>query len=109
MKLAGGEIKDVGTDDVGRHQIRSELDALEGASDEAREDLGHKRLAGARNSFQEDVATREQSDCEVLKRVLESNEDLVVLGAHALPGCLQIGSARLVHFGGLRSRTASAL
>ena len=54
-------LNDVRPDDVGRHQVRRELDARELQVQHVRERMHQARLADAGNALEQDVPAREQA------------------------------------------------
>ena len=53
--------EDVGAGDVGRHQVRRELDPVEGAVDDVGDRADEHRLAEAGDALEQDVAVGEQA------------------------------------------------
>ena len=84
-KRARRQVEHACPDNVGRHQVRGELNPLEVSLDESREDLRHQGLAGARHAFEENVAAGDQGDHYLLKLIVQANERSVRLGAETQP------------------------
>ena len=55
------EVEDVRAYDVARHEVRGELDSLEGQGQARRERLREQGLGRARDPFEQDVALGEES------------------------------------------------
>ena len=70
---------DVGADDVGRHQIRRELDAREGKVEAARQGAHQEGLPQPRDSFEKDVPAREERDEDLVHDLVVPDDDLVHL------------------------------
>jgi len=68
--MGSGEQRDAG--DVGRHQVRGELDAAEPHVERERQRPDEQRLGGARHALEQDVAAREQADEHLERRRLLS-------------------------------------
>ena len=64
-------IEDGIAENIGRKQVTRKLDALKGQRERARQRLGERRLAYARDIFNQEVAAREQTgDCEFYRVIL---------------------------------------
>src|SRR5262249_52254305 len=77
---------DVGADDVGRHQIGSELHAREGEVEAFRQRLDEQRFTETGDTFQEHVATGEHAGEHVGDDLAMSDDDLLDLAPQALEG-----------------------
>ena len=77
-------LDDVRARDVGRHQVRRELDALEREPERARERAHEQRLRGARHAGDQAVAADEQRQQQVLDDLVLADDDLADLGANLL-------------------------
>ena len=69
-------LEDVGSRDVGRHQVRRELDALELEVEDLRERGDEERLGEARNAHQKDMAAGEDGGQHEFDDVHLSDNDL---------------------------------
>ena len=58
---------DAGADEIGRHEVRRELDAMEGAAEDGRGRLDGQRLRETRDSLEEKVPARQQRDERALE------------------------------------------
>jgi hypothetical protein len=85
-----GELEHLGTEDVGRHQIRGELDALEIDAADAGQRPGEQGLADARNSFQQDVAPRVECGEQLPQQGVVPDEDRLDGTAETVDASLQI-------------------
>ena len=76
--VAGGGIllDDVGAGDVGGHQVRRELDALEDQAERLREGADHQRLGRAGQAGDQAVAADEQRDQDLVEHLLLADDDL---------------------------------
>ncbi len=84
-ELAGLLVVDPGPDQVGRHEIGGELDALELTTDRLGECLDGHRLGQARHAFDEDVAAREEGHDQTFQEVVLADDhflDLVEQSLH---------------------------
>src|SRR5581483_11996874 len=61
LKFLPLRIENVGADDVSRHQVGSELDALEGTIENAGQDADQERLGRAGNAFDQHMAAGEHA------------------------------------------------
>ena len=66
---------DAGADEVGRHQVRGELDPLEGAAEDLGEGLDGQRLGQAGDALEEEVAAAEQADEDSLEHLVLADDD----------------------------------
>ena len=69
-------LEDLGADDVGRHQVRRELDAAEVQRQRLAERAHEQRLAEAGHAFEQAVAAGEQADEELLDHLVLADDDL---------------------------------
>ena len=83
-ELARLLVVDPRADEVGRDEVRRELDALELAADRVGHGLDRHRLGEARHALDEDVAADEQRDDEPLEEVVLADDDLLHLVEQAL-------------------------
>ena len=76
--VAGGRIlfDDVGAGDVGRHQVRRELDALEDQAQRLRDGAHQQRLGGAGQAGDQAVAADEQGDQDLIEHFFLADDDL---------------------------------
>jgi hypothetical protein len=74
--MAGGGIflDDVGAGDVGRHQVRRELDALEQQAQGLRHGADEQRLGGAGQAGDETMAAHKQGDHHLLQHLFLSDD-----------------------------------
>ena len=89
LRLAGRDVflDHVGAEDVGRHQIRRELDAAELEIDRVGERLDQERLGQTRHAAKQAVAARHQADDHLA-------HDAVLADDHAGQLALQVGDQR---------------
>ena len=78
-ELAGLLVVDAGADEVGRDEVRRELDALELAADRVGDGLDGHRLGEARHALDEEVAAAQQRDDEPFQEVVLADDDLLDL------------------------------
>ena len=78
-ELARLLVVDPRADQVGRDEVRRELDPLELAADRLGEGLDRHRLGQARDAFDEDVAAGQQRDDQALEEVVLADDDLLHL------------------------------
>ena len=69
------ELKDLRAQNIGRHEVRRELDPLEVGVEQPGEALGQQRLSQARNSFEQDMAAGVQRGQKLVEHVVLSEED----------------------------------
>jgi len=69
-------VEDLGAGDVRREHVGRELEALEGAADDAGKRPHGQRLGKARNALQQDVAAAQQRDQQRLHQPLLPDHDL---------------------------------
>ena len=67
--------QDVRADDVGRHQVRRELDAVERAVDDVGEGAHEHRLAQAGHALEQRVAVGDQADQRLPDEVVLADDD----------------------------------
>jgi hypothetical protein len=72
--------QDVGADDVGRHQVGRELDAVEGAVDDVGDGAHQHRLAQARHSLEKGVAVGDEADQRLADEIVLAHDDRLDLG-----------------------------
>src|SRR5262249_31180494 len=77
-------VEDVGADDVGGHQVRGELDAFEGAVEEAGQDADEEGLGGAGDALDKDVAAGKQADQKAVDDLVLADDHLGDLAAGGL-------------------------
>ena len=87
---------DPGTDDVGRHQVRGELDAGEGSADHFGEGLHGQRLGDARDTLEQNVALGQQTHQDALDELVLADDD---------PLDLEDGPLQGLHLAGQRATT----
>ena len=73
-RLAG--IEDMQAGDVGRHQIRSALDAPEVPAQHLGEGLAQQGLAHSGRAFQQDVAAPDQRDAQLANQIADAEQNL---------------------------------
>ena len=78
-ELAGLLVVDPRADEVGRDEVRRELDALELAADRVGDGLDGHRLGQARDALDEQVAAAQQRDDEPFQEVVLADDDLLDL------------------------------
>ena len=69
------DIENVCAGNVRRHEIGRELNSTKAGVDDARECFDSQRLGCTRNTFDERVAFREQSDQDLFDRVVLADDD----------------------------------
>ena len=79
----------VGAGDVGRHQVRRELNAAEAEIQRPAERADHERLGQARHAFQQAMAAAEERDQQLLDHLALADDDLAQLVDDFLPGGAQ--------------------
>ena len=84
VELAGLLVVDPGPDEVGRDEVRRELDALEVAADRLGERLDGHRLGQAGHALDEQVAAGQEGDDHPLEQVVLADDDLLDLVQQAL-------------------------
>ena len=72
--------EDVRADDVGRHQVGRELDAVEGAGDDVGERADEQRLAQAGHALEQGVAAGEEAGERLADDVRLADDDPADLG-----------------------------
>jgi hypothetical protein len=80
VKGPGVHVVDRGAGDVGRQQIRRELDALEGGGDGLARGLDRQRLGQARHALDQAVAVGQEADQDPLDHLGLADHDLADLG-----------------------------
>ena len=77
--MAGGGVllDDIGTGDVGRHQVRRKLDALENQAEGLGERANQQRLRGSGQAGDQAVAAHEQRDQDLLDNFFLSDDHFV--------------------------------
>jgi hypothetical protein len=88
--------QDVGADDVGRHQVRRELDAVELAVDDVGDRAHEHRLAQARHTLEQGVAVGDEADERLSNEVVLADDDALDLG---LDTARQLGELLDADFG----------
>ena len=83
-ELARLLVVDARADEVGRDEVRRELDPLELAADPVRERLDGHRLGQPGHALDEDVTARQQRDDQPLEQVVLTDDDLLDLVEQAL-------------------------
>jgi hypothetical protein len=78
---------DAGSDEIRRHEVRGELQALERASEHVRDSLDGERLRQARDALEQHVAAGEQGDEQPLEHPLLPDDHALDLEQR----CLQRG------------------
>ena len=76
-------VEDLGAGDVGRHQVRRELDALEAQVEDLGERADQQRLGQAGHAGQQAVAAGEERDQQLLDDVVLADDHLAQLLADA--------------------------
>ena len=79
-------LEDHGAGDVGRHQVRRELDALEGHVEDLADGADHERLGQAGHADQQAVAAREDGREDLLDHVGLADDDAPELIDASGPG-----------------------
>ena len=87
--------------DVGGHEVRRELDALELEVEDLRERLDEERLGEAGRAGDEAVAAGEERDEELLDDFALADDDLAQLGADARAAGDELFDGLLVGGGGV--------
>ena len=77
LPRAGGPVllEHIGADDVGRHEVGSELDAAEGEIQAAGERADQERFGQPRHPLQQAVAAAEQADEQFLHHLMLADND----------------------------------
>ena len=96
---------DPGADDVGGHQVGSELDAGERAADHFGEGLDGQGLGHARHTFEQHVALGEQADQHPLDQLVLADDDPLDLEDGALEGVDLLLQASVVRRRGVGAGT----
>src|SRR5262245_7448873 len=87
---------DVRADDVGRHQIRRELDARERQLETLRQGLDEQRLAEPGNALEQHVAAREHADEDVVDDLAVAYDDFFDLRTQAFERRHELSYAAVV-------------
>ena len=82
---------DARPDEVGRHQVRRELDALERAAEDVGEGLDGQRLGQAGHAFEEKVAAGQQADEDPLEHRVLADDDSPDLEHDRFGGGARVG------------------
>ncbi len=90
LELGGLLVEDREAGDVGREQVRRELDPTERASDALAERLGQHRLADARHVLDEDVALAQERDERHPHLDVLADDHALDAGHHPLGGALDV-------------------
>ena len=77
-------VVDARADEVGRHEVGRELDAVELPADDLGDGADRQRLRQAGHAFDEDVAAGEQGDDDALQQRFLADDDLLDLEQHLL-------------------------
>jgi hypothetical protein len=83
-ELTGLLVVDPRADEVGRHEIRGELDPLELATDRLGQCLDRHRLGEPRHALDEEMAAGEEGDRHPLEEMILADDDLLHLVEQAL-------------------------
>ena len=103
LELVRAQVEDRRAGDVGRHQIRRELDAPERQAQKAREHPHEGRLPDAGDVVDEDVRSRQDADQHEPQRLPHPVQPLVDSAGDLvgeLPGTLEIGHGSSIRRGG---------
>ena len=94
--MAGRDVllDDVGAGDVGRHQVRRELDALERQAERVRERAHQQRLRRARHAGDQAMSADQQRQQQMIDDVVLADDDLAHLRADRAAGAIVETSAR---------------
>src|ERR1700730_4804321 len=65
-KRTGGKVKNIGSNHVGRHQIRRTLNSLESEPADTRERLDRQRLGQAGHALEQGVASADKHNQELI-------------------------------------------
>ena len=77
---------DAGADEVGRDEVRGELDALERRLEDVGEGLDRERLGEAGDALEQEVAAREERDEDPLEHLVLADDDPADLVEDGLAG-----------------------
>ena len=86
----------LGAGDVGRHQVRGELDSVEAQRERLGEGADHEGLRETRDSDEETVPAGEEGEEELIDDIILSDDHSPQLLAHLLRRLLNAGEAGLV-------------
>ena len=75
LERAVGRAVDARPDEVGGHQVRGELDALEAAAQDVGEGLDGQRLGQAGDALEQDVAAGQEADEDALEHLVLADDD----------------------------------
>src|SRR5262249_20352203 len=89
--------QDFGAGDVGRHQVRGELDTRELEVERLRHGRNEQRLGQTGNAHQQAVTASEQSDQELFHHGVLAHDHLADFGAEGVAGLVEL--ADIVHGG----------
>ena len=87
-KVAGSLIVNARADQIGRHQIRRKLNALERAANRSGERFDGQRLGESRHALDEQVSLRQDGDQHALEKVILADDDFL----HFIEDALHEGS-----------------
>ncbi len=94
---------DAGTDDVGGHQVGSELDTREGAAHDLGERLDRQRLGDTGNALEQHMALGEQTHQHPLDELVLADDDPLDLEDGSLEGVHLLLKATVVGRRGVRA------
>ena len=83
-ELAGSGVVDEGAHQVGRQQVRGELDAPEAGTDRLRQGGDRQRLGQAGDAFDQQVGVGDQADQQAVEQPVLTDDLLAELVAHPL-------------------------
>ena len=95
----------VGAGDVGRHEVRRELDAAEAEVQRPAERADHQRLGQARHAFQQAMSAAEQRDQQFFDHLALADDDLGQLVDDLLPARCRAARWRRSADGSIRDRS----
>ncbi len=81
-KRTGGQIENVRSNDVGRHQVRRALDALKSQPANSRQRFDRERFRQSRDAFQQCVTAADQHDQKLIDDFLLPDDYLRKFGAN---------------------------
>ena len=88
-------VEDVHADDVGRHQVGRELDAVELAADGQGQGPHQQRFRRARRPFQEHVPAGQQGDHRLIQHGVQADDHLGKLAPNGLGGRVTASSSMI--------------
>ena len=97
VEFAGLLVVDARADQVGRHQVGGELDALEVAADRFRQRLDGHRLGQARHALDQDMPARQQGHHQPFQQVVLPDDHLFYFVQHAFHRQSVLGIIILIH------------